>query len=103
MSEENRLIVAGWKRRVADKFILERHLRSGSVFISLRTRDVYLVKGIFSSWEEVLCGFPPPVALDAVLIPFKNVIISDGLVSPYNITFGKNYTSSWKETYMSAK
>ncbi len=30
-----------------------------------------------------------PVLLDAVLLPFRDSIISDGLVMPYNIHFGK--------------
>lgn len=103
LSEENRGIVMSWKRCVADDFILERHLKSGSVFISLHTENVYLVKGLFSSWEDMLFDCRPPIALEAALIPFKNVIISDGIVTPYNVIFGKNYASSFKEIYMSAK
>lgn len=103
ISEENRGIIMGWKRRIAGKFILERHLSTGSVFLSLQTKDVYLVKGIISSWKEMLPNFRPPIALDAVLIPFKNVIITDGLVSPYDVMFGKNYEITWKEMYMDAK
>lgn len=103
ISEEDRQIIRGWKRFVADDFILERNLKSGSVFISMHTANVYLVKGIISSWEEMFYFCSPPIALKAVLIPFKNVIISDGLVSAYNVAFGRNYTSSWKEIYLTAK
>ena len=41
--------------------------------------------------------------LNAVLIPFKNVIISDGLVLPYNINFGRVYSGESKDIYMTAK
>ena len=46
-----------------------------------------MVKGLFSTWEEML--EESPVLLDAVLIPFRGSIISDGLVVPYRIYFGK--------------
>ncbi len=44
-----------------------------------------------------------PVLLDAVLIPFRGSIISDGLAVPYRIYFGKGATEDFKEVYMNAK
>ncbi len=41
--------------------------------------------------------------LSTALISFRDVIISDGLVSAYNVMFGRNYSSEWKEIYMTAK
>ena len=103
VSDENRSIIEGWKRRVADDFILERHLKSGSVFISAHTNEVFLVSGIISSWEEIFFYRSPPIMLGAVLIPFRNIIISDGLVLPYNVAFGKGYSSGFKDIYMTTK
>ncbi len=45
----------------------------------------------------------PPVMLTATLLPWKDVIISDGLVSITNINFGKTYSSDFKEIYLNAK
>ena len=81
--EEYSKIVAGWKRCKPGRYIVERHLKKGSVFISAEDGAVYMVKGLFSTWEEMLGGCP--VLLDAVLIPFRDIIISDGLVAPYSI------------------
>lgn len=103
ISEENREIVRSWKRRIGDDFILERNLKSGSVFISCTTDEVYLVKGIISPWEEVLYDMAPPIMLNAVLIPFRDVIISDGLVLPYGVSFGPNSREGFREAYMTAK
>ena len=94
-------IVAGWKQCKPDRYILERHLKKGSVFISAEDGAVYMVKGLFSSWEEMLGE--APVLLDAVLIPFRDSIISDGLVAPYQIYFGKGAREDFKEVYMNAK
>lgn len=103
LSDENCSIIKGFKRRIADDFILERHLKSGSVFISSHTNEVFLVSGIISSWEEIFYYRSPPIMLNAVLIPFRDVIISDGLVLPYNASFGRGYSSGLKNIYMTAK
>ena len=60
-----------------------------------------MVKGLFSTWTEMLGE--SPVLLDAVLIPFRDSIISDGLVVPYRICFGKGAREDFKEAYMNAK
>lgn len=103
LSDEYREIIQGWKRCIPETFILERHLKKGSVFISTSTEDVYLVNGIIDSWDEMLHGVPTPILLQATLLPFKNVIITDGLVSVSPIRFGRNYSNDFKEIYMAAK
>ena len=44
-----------------------------------------------------------PVLIDAVLIPFRDSIISDGLVVPYPVYFGKDARADFKDAYMNAK
>ena len=94
-------IVAGWKQCKPGRYILERHLKKGSVFISVEDEAVYMAKGLFSTWSEMLGN--SPVLLDAVLLPFLDSIISDGLVVPYRIYFGKGAAEGFKEVYMTAK
>ena len=103
LNDEYRELISGWKRHIAGDFILERYLKKGSVFISTDNRKVYLVNGLFSSWEEMIQYRNPPVMLTATLLPWKDVIISDGLVSITNINFGKTYSSDFKEMYLNAK
>ena len=71
------------------------------MFISVEDGTIYMVKGLFSTWAEMLGE--SPVLLDAVLIPFRGSIISDGLVVPYRIYFGKGATEDFKEVYVNAK
>ena len=99
---DHRNILSGWKKAVVGRFALERNLKKGSIFIS-ETDDVYQVKGLRSSFEEIFWFRPMPVYLNAVLLPFRDVIISDGLFQPLNIIIGKGISSSLKETYMTAK
>ena len=96
-------IIIGWKKCRPGKYILERHLKKGSVFISADTAQVYMVLGLYSTWEEVLCGRPLPVLLDAVLLPFRDRIITDGLVVSRNTTFGRGDAADFKDAYMDAK
>ena len=101
LPDEYAQIVAGWKQCKAGRYILERHLKKGSAFISVEDGTVYMVKGLFSTWAEMLGE--APVLLDAVLIPFRGSIISDGLVMPYRICFGKGAREDFKDAYMNAK
>ncbi len=96
-------ILLGWKSCIPGTFIIERHLKKGTVFISTNNNSVYLVNGIIDSWEEMLPDHPTPLIVKATLLPFKNVIISDGLVSAFPINFGRNSAAEFKETYMTAK
>ena len=62
--------------------------KQGTIFISLENEEVYQVSGIISSWEEMFYGAPMPLIIEATFMPFRDVIISDGLVMPYNIFVG---------------
>ena len=101
LPEEHVQIIAGWKQCKPGKYIVERHLKSGSVFISEKDQKVYMVKGLFSTWEEMLGK--GPVLLNAVLLPFRDSIISDGLVVPYPVHFGSGIREAFKEIYRNAK
>lgn len=46
---------------------------------------------------------PLPLLAEATLLPFRDVIITDGLIMPYNIVIGSNMARSFKEVYMEAK
>jgi len=81
---------------------MERHLKKGTIFIS-EDEKVYQVSGIISSCEEMFFGAPLPLFMKATFIPFRDVIISDGLVIPYNIAIGTNMKKQFQNVYMNAK
>ena len=103
LPDEYRSIVLSWKKCISGQFVLERHLKKGSLFISADTQEVYMVNGIITSWEEMFFYRPLPILLKATLIPFRDKIISDGLVITCNVCFGKGYSSEFKDIYMNAK
>lgn len=109
LKKENKLfgedvdLLKSWLQPVSGQFILERHLSKGSVFLDANTSDVYLVKGLTNPWSEVLKGLSPPILLNATLLPFRDCIITDGLVTTKNVFFGPGARSDFKECYLNAK
>jgi hypothetical protein len=103
MPPEHRELVSSWKRRVSGSFLVERHLKKGTIFMSGENNDVYQVVGLISSWEEILHDRPMPVLLDATLLPFRDVIISDGIVMVRPIIIGGGMAEEFKRQYMDAK
>lgn len=100
LPQEHEDIVRRWKERITDTFVIERHLKKGSIFISDKN-DVYLVKGLYSSYEELVPCLP--VAVKITLLPFGNAIISDGLFIAYPVIIGPGLAKCYKATYMEAK
>ena len=103
LSNEERDIVLGWKKRVRGEFIMERHLKNGSIFIHMETEKVYQISGIRSSYEEIYWSFSLPTMMKMTIIPFKDVIIFDSIAMAYPIVIGSNMKKSFKDIYMNAK
>lgn len=103
ISDSDRKLLMSWKRCVSGRFILERILKKGAVLISAENEKVYQVSGIISTWDEMFGYARLPLMIQATLIPFEGVIISDGLIQTYNVIIGSNMARAFKDTYMVAK
>ena len=100
---KHRDIVQGWKRRVRGDFILERLVRNGAIFMSPNTGKVYQVSGIVSSFEEMFEGERLPVVVNTTLLPFCDVIITDGVLLRTPLEFGSDAIKMFSEAYREAK
>ena len=101
-STEHLEILMSWKSCIRGRFFLERHLKSGSILIDSKD-NVYRVTGITTSFEEMFIGCKLPIIITATLLPFKNVIITDGLLTSDTTIFGTGYREALKVIYMDAK
>ena len=99
-----REIVTGWRENYCkERFIVVRHLRKYSVFMTISEPiRLYGVIGI-SDPIRAKVEDRAPFMLEAVLIPFCGKIIYDGFVYLNNISFGRNMRDSFSEEYMRAK
>lgn len=103
LSEDNRRIILSWKRRVPGPFIAERYTKNGIIFISPDTENVYMVTGIMSEWKEMLGRIPLPVKLETTLIPFRDVLIYDGLMMLASAGIDEDLKNRVSGMYMNAK
>lgn len=81
-------IVRSWQHLLAGKFYILRDLKNYTVFLSTSSpATAYGVVALFTPFEYMV-GPYLPVLVQAVLLPFKNRIVYDGLITSYNVTFG---------------
>lgn len=98
------LIVASWRHRITGEFYIMRYLKTYTVFMSLKEPiHLYGVLGLIDPLEVVLRGAPLPTMVLATLLPFRDRIIYDGLISPYRVFFGPGIRRSANETYSRLK
>jgi hypothetical protein len=102
LDQEGREIVDSWKRCKHDKFLIERILKRGAMFIGM-DNEVYKVIGTISEFEDIFYYHPKPILLETCLLPFKGQIITDGLFLPYPVTIGPHVRGDFKDIYMDAK
>ena len=92
-------IIASWRQRVAGDFYIVRYLKKYTVFLGVKPERLYGVLGLADPLEMMFAGHPLPVYVRGVLLPFRDRIIYDGLLSVYSVFFGPGIRSSLKETY----
>jgi len=104
LSADKLEIAAGWKHALAGKFYVLRYLAKYAVFLTsgASPNRAYGVLGLADPLAEVL-GPNVPRLVHTVLLPFRDKIIYDGLVSTYNISFGGGVKRSLNEAYKQAK
>ncbi len=103
LPEEKKEIVAGWKRRIEGVFVIERYLKRGTIFIAEKDSAVYQVSGVTNSYEEMFEGKRLPLRVKTVLLPFRDMIITDGILFPDKKTYTKAEAEELKKVYMTAK
>ena len=102
LEPDNLAIVAGWKNFVYGDFFIERLLKKYSIFIDDKD-NVYAVLSLTDSLSDTIDKRNLPLRINTILLPFKGIIVYDGLLRWYNIYFGSGIKSSLKQIYLIAK
>lgn len=96
-------IVRSWRHLVHGQFYVLRELTKYTVFLT--TTEPVVAYGVLALSQpfEDLIGPHLPVMTQTVLLPFKDKIVYDGLMSRYNISFGPGIRRSLTESSKQAK
>ena len=99
-SPDELAIVASWRHHISGEFYIFRYLKRYTVFLSAaKPERLYGVHSLRDPIEDIFAGRPLPIYVKAVLLPFEDKIIYDGLLSTYSVRFGGGIRSNLKETY----
>jgi hypothetical protein len=100
LSAAERALIASWAHRVSGEFTILKHLKKHTIFLGNR---VYGVLGIYTPFAEMFPYIPKFV--EAVLLPFGDAIITDGLLRspPMQISFGGGARRMFGEQYSAAR
>jgi len=92
-----------WEHFVRGEFFIERDLNKYTIFLSEeRPPKAYGVLGLTDEIVDMIYR-PLPAFVSAVLLPWKGQIVCDGLISIYNIAFGRGIREGFTESYRKAK
>jgi len=104
LSEGELDIVRSWRHLVTGNFYVFRELKKYTVFLS--TTDPAIAYGVLALSQpfEDLIGPYLPVLTQTVLLPFKDKIVYDGLMTSYHrISFGAGIRRSLNGSFKEAK
>ncbi len=102
-AEDELDIVHSWRHLVHGEFYVFRELAKYTVFLSMTNPAIaYGVLALSQPFEDLI-GPSLPVLTQTVLLPFKGVIIYDGLMSSFNISFGPGIRRGLNESFKEAK
>ena len=103
LSDDELDIVRSWRHLAHGRFYVFRELKRYTVFLSSDTPPVaYGVLALSQPFEDLI-GPYLPVLTQTVLLPFKNGIVYDGLISSFNVSFGAGIKRHLNEDFKSAK
>jgi hypothetical protein len=103
LSDDELDTVRTWQHFIHGKFYVFRQLKKYMVFLSTDKQPIaYGVLALSQPFDE-LVGPYLPVLTETVLLPFKGLIVYDGLMTSYRISFGPGIRRSLNESFKEAK
>ena len=103
LSSADLAVVASWRHRRMGSFYIVRALKKYTVFLSEESPPrAYGVLGLSTPIEQLARG-PLPVFAQAVLLPFEDQIIYDGLLQWYAVVFGPGIRARLNADYRNAR
>lgn len=103
LPDDDLAIIRSWQHLMGGEFYVYRELKKYTVFLSTDKQPVaYGVLALSQPFEDLI-GPYLPVLTQTVLLPFKDKIVYDGLLSSYRISFGPGIRRNLNEDFKEAK
>jgi len=103
ISETDFQLLNSWKKRQFKNFLILKFLKKYTVFLDEKEKLLYGVIGITNPISDMIDAYCLPMMTETTLMPFKDRIIYDSTLSRYNVSFGSNLRSHYKELYLEIK
>ena len=103
LTNEDKSIIRTWKYNITGNFVCLKYYKNHALFYSEDTNSFYEVKALTEDFEKVLLYKKLPCACETTLLPYKNIIVWDGLVGLFHVSFKPNLTKIFTNAYKNAK
>lgn len=102
-SQSDLEIVRSWKHLVTGKFFILRELKEQTIFLSATPPSIAYSVAALSHPITELVGTNLPKLVQTTLLPFKGMIVYDGLLYPYQLPKMPGLRQSLNESLKEAK
>jgi len=101
LTKEQISILLGFKKTITSDFVILKCLTNYAIFMDVKDKRFYAVKGLGDSFDLFFDRFP--VLVKTTILPFNNQIVYDGFIKSTGVFFGSGMTATMKEDYKLAK
>jgi len=106
-TKEERAILISWRDHfVKSEFFIMRNHKKYTVFMKAgdeTSTKLYGVVGLNHPISEIFDTYNLPTITNALILPFKDVIIYDGMMSSFNIAIGPGMRRNLNDEYRTSK
>jgi len=99
LDRDDLALVASWQHRIAGDMAVLRQLKKHAIVLETgKNPRAYAVLGLVTPLEDVL-PYPPPMYVSLVLLPFKDRIIYDSLLTAMPVMLGSGIRSNLNDAF----
>lgn len=98
LKKEEIKIASEFKKGIRDIFIIAKFEKEYTALIN--KNNIYMIKGINDNIDNIISFKDLPLPVITTIIPFKNMIIYDGLLGPFDINMGPTFDKMIEKEYL---
>jgi hypothetical protein len=95
-------IIDSWKRWIVGRFFIFRETEYYTIFLSnIKPIKAYAVLALNRAFTKIFPE-PLPIYIETALLPFQNIIVTDGIFSRFRLEFGGGFNQNLQRSYLEA-